>query len=328
MPSGPFPILFFAPADLTDAICASGVFKRLHDEIENASFTVVANPRTAPLFREAPKREATLSPERPGVAGALALWGKLRRRRWGLVLDAAGLKLAGAVPARQRARLAPDAAPAHKVVHAARLLRLEEDPPPPFIFTSGSTRQRGAALVGEGGPVLALAPAANWIGRAWPVERYARAAVRLLSEGPLAGGRLLIVGAPEDWKAADPLRRTLPKDRWIDLTREPDPLVVHACLSQARLFIGGAAPITHLAAAAGAPTLGLYGPDDEAVEGPWGPLARTVRGPRSPAAIRATDAHLDQPVCHMLDLSVEMVTAAALRLLDESAAPRQKQPHG
>jgi heptosyltransferase III len=328
MPSGPFPILFFAPADLSDAILASGVFKRLHDEVGNASFTVVANPKTAPLFREAPKREATLTPEKPGMAGTLALWSRLRRRRWGLVLDAAGMKLAGAIPARQRARLEPDAPPAHKVVQAARLLRLEEAPPAPFIFTSEATQRRGEALIGEDGPVLALAPAASWIGRTWPIERYARVAVRLLSEGPLAGGRLLIVGAAEEGKAADTLRRALPKDRWIDLTREPDPLVVQACLSRARLFIGGSTPLTHLAAAAGTPTLGLYGPDDEAVDGPWGPLARTVRGPRTPAAIRTTDPNLDQPVCHMLDLSVEAVLAAATRLLDETSASRQKQPHG
>ena len=214
------------------------------------------------------------------------------------------------------------------MVQAARLLRLEEAPPAPHVFTSEATARRGRELVGEGGPVLALAPAGPWIGRIWPIERYARVASRLLSEGPLAGGRLVIVGAPEDGKAADTLRRTIPKDRWIDLTREPDPLVVHACLSRARLFIGGASPLTHLAAAAGAPTLGLYGPDDEAVEGPWGPSARTIRGPRTLAAIRTTDPHLDQPVCHMLDLSVEAVLAAATRLLDETPSPRQKQPHG
>lgn len=328
MSSGPFPILFFVPPDPIDAIFVSGVFKRLHDEIENASFTIVAGPQTAALFRDAPKREATLSPEGAGLAATLALWSKLRRRRWGLVLDAVGLRLAGAVPARQRARLQANAPPAHRVVRAARLLRLEDDPPAPFIFTSESTRAHGDELVGVGGPILALAPGADWVGRAWPIERYARAAAQLLEEGRLAGGRLLIVGTPDDWKVADTLRRAIPKDRWIDVTRETDPLVVHACLSRARLFIGGAVPFTHLAAAAGAPVLGLYGPDDEAETGPWGPLARVVRGPRSAAAIRANDPRLDHPVCHMLDLSVEAVVAAAQRLLDETAPARQKQPHG
>ena len=224
--------------------------------------------------------------------------------------------------------MGPDAAPAHKVVQAARLLRLEENPPTPYIFTIDATGRRGAELVGEGAPVLALAPAADWIGRTWPIERYARVAVRLLSEGPLAGGRLLIVGGPDDRRVADTLRRALPKDRWIDLTREADPLVIHACLSRARLYIGGAVFPTHLAAAAGAPTLGLYGPDDEAEQGPWGERARVARGPRRAERIRAVDPHLDQPVCHMLDLSVEAVTAAALRLLDETQQAGQKQSHG
>ncbi len=104
--------------------------------------------------------------------------------------------------------------------------------------------------------------------------------------------------------------------------------MIHACLKQARLFLGGAVPFTHLAAAAGAPTLGLFGPDNEAVDGPWGACARVIRGPRSYETIRALDPAGDQPVCHMLDLSVDAVLAAALRLLDETVPSGQKRGHG
>ena len=93
MPPGPFPILFIAPPELEDAIFVTGLFKRLHDEIDNASFTVVTGPKAAELFREAPKREATLIDEGPGLGRSLDLWGRLRGRRWGLILDAAGRKL-------------------------------------------------------------------------------------------------------------------------------------------------------------------------------------------------------------------------------------------
>ena len=330
MPAGPFPILFFAPSDPTDAILASGVFKRLHDEVENASFTVVADAATAPLFRDAPKREATILREGRGWGKSFSLWLQLRRRRWGLVVDLEGGKLSGMAPAKKRARPKPDdGPPVHKVIAAARLLELEEEPPAPFLFVGERTHAQADELIGEGGPLLAMAPGASWIGKAWPPERFARTAAHLLGKGgPLEDGRLLILGAPEDWKTSESLRRSIARGRWIDLTGQPDPLLVYACLARARLFIGGATMFAHLAAAAGAPTIALFGPSDEALERPWGERVRVVRGPRSFKAIQTGDPQLDQPVCHMLDLPVEWVTNVALELLEESAPKTGKRRHG
>ena len=329
MPSGPFPILFFAPPDLEDAIFVTGVFKRLHDEIDNASFTVVTGPRAAELFREAPKREATVIDEGPGLGRSLELWGRLRHRRWGLIVDAAGRKLSGNLPARKRVRVSDlEPGTGHKVAQAARLLKLEDEPPAPYLFISPDTERRADEILGEGGPLLALAPGGSWVGRTWPVERYARLAARLLEEPGLESGRLLIVGVPEDRKAAETLRRTIPRERWIDITTERDLLVVQACLERVRLFVGGAGAFTHMAALSGAPTLALFGPDDESVVGPCGPRARVLRGPRGAEAIRALDPHLDQPVCHMMDLPVESVLDAARQQLKDTAADMVRRRHG
>jgi ADP-heptose:LPS heptosyltransferase len=331
MPAGPFPILFFAPPDPIDAIFASGVFKRLHDEVENAAFTVVADAASAALFRDAPKREVTIQREGAGRRGGMGLWWRLRQRRWGLVLDAEGTKLAGLVSAKRRALPKPHEGPApHKVVAAARLLNLEEEPPAPFVFTSERIKERARELIGEGGPLLAMAPGAPWIGQAWPPERFARTAAHLMGEnGPMSDARLLIVGGAEDWKPAESLRRSILRERWIDLTGQPDPLLVHACLAHARLFIGGATIFAHLAASAGAPTIALFGPNDEAIERPWGDNVRVVRGPRSFKTIKASDPNLDQPVCHMLDLPVEQAVEAAQQLLEETAPPKTgKRRHG
>ncbi len=74
----------------------------------------------------------------------------------------------------------------------------------------------------------------------------------------------------------------------------------------------------HMAAAAGAPTLGLFGPSDERQYAPWGPATRTIRGPRTFEQIRERDPRLDQAICHMMDLRVDAVVDAARALLVES----------
>jgi ADP-heptose:LPS heptosyltransferase len=325
MAAARFPILFFAPAAPADAIFASGLIAKLHDEAPNASFTVVASAQAAPLFRCTPRLERLMVLPGEGRLERFRLWRRLRGRRWGLVLDAAGTGLGRWLRARQRAGPpAAGAAPEHEVVRAARLLKLEGEPPPPRIFADGQARARASALLGGAGPLLAVAPGAAWVGGAWPVERFARAASTLISAPPLRGARLMIVGGPADAAVARALTKTLPKERCIDLTAEADPLVTYACLERAALFIGNAGWATHLAAAAGAPTLGLYGPQDEAVEGPWGPLARAVRGPRTVREIRQIDPGLSQPVCHMLDLPVDTVVDRARRLLKEALQHKER----
>ena len=322
MSAKPFPILFIAPTRIGDAVLTSGLIPRLLAEIPNARFTIVASPVSAPLFAQTPQLERLIVMEKEkGGAHWFKLWGQVRGRQWGLVLDRRGSGLSQFLRARRRAVFRRTGGePVHKVIESARLLHLQDDPPAPAIYTSEKIEAKAAALLGQGGPLLAIGPAANWIGKTWPDDRFAMTAVQLMGDGgPFADGRLLILGGPEDWRAAETLRRVMPRERSIDLTGKADLPTAFACLKRARMFIGNDSGLMHLAASAGIPTLGVFGPSDERLYGPWGEAAKVVRGPRTFAQIRAIDPNLNQPVCHMLDLSADKVQAAARQLFDETA---------
>jgi len=47
-----FPILFIASSRIGDAVLASGLIKRLHDDHPDARFTIVAGPVSAALFAD------------------------------------------------------------------------------------------------------------------------------------------------------------------------------------------------------------------------------------------------------------------------------------
>jgi ADP-heptose:LPS heptosyltransferase len=266
----------------------------------------------------------------------LRIWRQVRNRRWGLIVDMRGSGLAGMLNARKRAvyKRAPlegvaGASPLHKVVDAARVLGVDDAPPAPFLFVSEATQAKADALLGwpGGGPILAMGPAANWSGKAWPAERFAVVAAKLLdADGPLPDGRLLLLGGNEDKLVTKVVRHALPRPRVIDLAGSADLLVGYAALKRARLFIGNDSGLMHMAAAAGAPTLGLFGPSDERQYGPWGERARVLRGPRDFETFKRLDPGLNQPMQHMSDLSVEAVLGAARRLHAETegwAADRQ-----
>ncbi|WP_174299641.1 glycosyltransferase family 9 protein [Caulobacter sp. S45] len=320
-----FPILFITASRVGDAVLSSGLIRRLADEMPHARFTIVASPLTAPLFRDTPNLDEVIALEKARLAGHwLKLWRQVRGRRWGLVVDMRGSTITRFLNARRRATYRPPAAalePVHKVMEAARVLKLEDEAPAPYLFTNSKTEAAADALLAGGsGPILAIAPAANWAGKTWPAERFAVVAAELLAkEGPLPYGRLLLLGGPSDRFAAEAVRRVIPRARLVDTVGRIDLLTAYSLLKRARLFIGNDSGLMHLAAAAGAPTLGLFGPSDERLYAPWGANARVLRGPRDFKTFKAIDPQLNQVVCHMFDLPTPWVVAAARRLLEETA---------
>ena len=326
-----FPILFITSSRIGDAVLTSGLIKRLVDEAPHAVFTIAAGPLATPLFRDTPGLEALIPFEKKPLAGHwFELWGMARKRRWGLVCDMRGSGLARFLRARRRAvrkSLNPAFGPTHKVIEAAHVLRLEDDPPAPYLFTSDATEAKAQALTKGEGPILALAPAANWVGKTWPAERFAVLAAELLGPGGvMAGGRLMIVGGPDDRMAGEVVRRSMARSRLIDLVGTTDLLTTYACLKRARLFVGNDSGAMHLAAAAGAPTLGLFGPSDDRLYAPWGPNSRTLRTPRDFETFQKLDPGLDLQVCHMLDLPIDWVARAASQLYRETLPPLTLAP--
>jgi ADP-heptose:LPS heptosyltransferase len=310
-PGSGFPILFVTATRIGDAVLSSGLIKRLADEIPNARFTIVAGPAAAPLFTRS-------SPGTWVKSGGhwFELWRKVRRQKWGLVVDLRGSGLSRFLSARRRAIHRRSGQPVHKVIEGARVLRIEDEPAPPHIFTHPDVEAYADELTAGTGPIIAFAPAANWIGKTWPVERFSQVAMRLLREpwSPLQGGRLMVLGGPGDDKLSRQLRDAGGR-RFIDLAGKADVLTAYACLKRARLFIGNDSGAMHLAAAAGVPTIGLFGPSDERLYAPWGENTRVVRGARTFEEIRAADPGFTQMVCHMMDLPVEKVVSAARELL-------------
>ena len=315
----PFPILFIGPSRIGDAVLASGLIKKLADEAPGARFTIAVGPAAAPLFAEVPGLDALIVMQKQKGSGHwFTLWNQVRHKRWSLVVDMRGSAIARFLRTDRRSVHRKSAGePAHKVIEAASLLTLENEPPSPFLFTSDEIEARAVELLGEGGPILAMGPAANWLGKTWPIERFARVAIELLdAEGPMAGGRLMVLGGPEDARYVESLVRTVPRDRVIDLTGQVDLLTAYAVLKRARLFVGNDSGLMHLAAAAGAPTIGLFGPSDDRLYAPWGPDTRVVRGPREFEQFKAVDPGLNQTIGHMMDLPVDTVVEAARDLLE------------
>ncbi|MFT4912336.1 MAG: heptosyltransferase-3 [Brevundimonas sp.] len=309
-----FPILYIAEADAEAAVLSSGVLAHLVEAVPQASFTIVGSAASAPLFADTPRLKSLLVLERDGRWDWIGLWNRVRATRWGLVVDMRGSGLSGRLKRQRRAVRAADLPGLHAVEQAARIMQLD-DIPAPHLFFSDETRAAADALIGPvAGPILAVGPGVDWMGKRWPAERYAKVAGPLLAEdGPLAGGRLMIVGEDIDRDSAHTIRFAVARNRVIELQGRLTRLQTAAALSRADLYIGADSIWTQLAVAAGAPTVAVFGPSDEAHHGPWGGIA--VRGPRTVDEFRAIDPHLNQAIQHMMDLPADRVLKAARKLV-------------
>lgn len=139
---------------------------------------------------------------------------------------------------------------------------------PPLAFSRGeaSTARPWLELLPE--RFVAFHPGSGSPRKNWPPERFADVARALAPSEPF-----LVVQGPADQDAAGPLLR-LPNAVLADGLHLRQ---LGALLARAGVYVGNDSGVTHLAAAAGAPTLALFGPTDPAQWGPIGPTVRTLR---------------------------------------------------
>jgi ADP-heptose:LPS heptosyltransferase len=294
-------ILFVTSNRVGDAILSTGLLDHLIRIHPDARITVVCGRVAEGVFARMPNRERTVVLDKqPYGLHWLPLWAYAATRWWDLVVDIRGSALAWMVPTRRRAVWRRR--PGLKIAEIGAVLGLDPSPLP-VTWTAPEDRARAAALLPADRPVIALGPTANWLPKVWPAERFA-ALFQALAAGPLPGAVPVIFAGsgPDEAAMAAPLRAALPGA--IDLTGKLALPEVAACLARAALYIGNDSGLMHLAAAAGVPTLGLFGPTSAAEYAPAGPRA---------AAVLARGAD-------MQNLSVEAALAAAIRLLDHTNA--------
>ena len=300
-------ILFISSTRIGDAVLSTGLLDHLMRAHPEARFTIVCGRVAEGVFRRMPQLDRLIAVEKRRYSlHWLEIWGQLATTRWDLVVDLRASAIAWLLWTRRRAVIQGGRRPGHRLTHLAALLGVEP-PPLPVIWTSPEDTTRAAALLPEGRPWLVLGPTANWHRKVWPAERFAELALRLTApDGALPGAGIVILGGPGDQERsmATPVLTAFPQA--LDLVGKLDLPEVAAVLARAAIFIGNDSGLMHLAAAAGAPTLGLFGPTPSDEYGPAGPKAQAVLadGPPGQGAME------DLPVARVLEAAKALISQA------------------
>jgi ADP-heptose:LPS heptosyltransferase len=278
-------VLFVTSNRIGDCVISSGILREIARQVPGAEITVACGRPPAPFFRSAPGVERVIVLDKKKAAGHwLTLWRKVVGTHWALVVDIRGSALAWLVRADRRVvynRGWETGLP--KVEMVSRLMGAET-PLEPELFIDERARDEAAAVIDPAlatapGPIIALAPIAHQPGKSWPADRWGELVERLKAEPRFDGWRFMPVGGPGDRPPATPALQAAGA-LGIDFVGKGDILASAAAIDRAALFVGNDSGLMHVAAAAGKPTLGLFGPTEWWLYGPRGP--RTAMAASNP----------------------------------------------
>ena len=155
----------------------------------------------------------------------------------------------------------------------------------------------------------AIAPGASYgAAKCWPPERFAALADRLISE---CGADVILFGTPSEKEMAARIRSAM-KCNPISLVGQTSMRELAALFSACSIFIGNDSGAMHVAAAAGLPVIGIFGPTDPKGTAPLTPQFTLIQEPVScsPCFLRTC------PVDHrcMTRIDVDTVFSAAQQI--------------
>ena len=146
------------------------------------------------------------------------------------------------------------------------------------VYPSEADRVVAAALLKNlPAPIVALHPGSGSEKKNWPLPNWKALGEGLLDSADFSGSILVVTGEADDRQAVDlQYTWTNPRVRFASNL----PLTHLAAALEQAIFIGHDSGISHLAAAAGAKCLLLFGPTDPEV---WAPTGDDVKSSAQPS---------------------------------------------
>jgi heptosyltransferase-2 len=284
-------VLIIKPGAIGDLLHITPVVRELKALAKNVSVTIMVGSRlTAALFAGNPLVDEVIVFDKRGEhgtwGGLLALWRRLREKRYDLVLNYQRSNLKGwmLVTAALPCRVLVYHKSRRKVIHAVvdhlrPLAALGVDPSAadrrldffPSAADEGYAERFIAGNGLSGKPLVAFNPGTSHPLKCWPTERYAALGDRLVDR---FGCEIVIVGSRDERPLAAAVREGM---------RHP----VHdlcgcslgelgALLKRTEFLVTGDTGPMHVASAVGARVLALYGPISPVRSGPIGEGHRIV----------------------------------------------------
>ena len=278
-------ILFITATRLGDAILSCGLLEYMHQRWPEGKVTVACGALPSSIFLDFPNVCKVIPMVKKSYHRHwIELWGQVLAKRWDLVIDIRNSAVSRLVLAGEKYIYGKHIdAKAHKVEQMAQLLGLQgEDIPSPKLYPNTQSVKKAQEVFSAHDKVLAVGPAANWIGKTWPAERFCELLQKITAaDGIFPEASVAIFAAPGEEDQAYAVFDSLDPKKRIDRIAKGSPADVVADIACCDFYIGNDSGLMHMAAALGIPTFGLFGPSYPHLYGPWGDHCAYAQTPES-----------------------------------------------
>lgn len=265
-------VLFITSTRLGDAVLSTGLLNHIVTEYPEARVTVACGTLPQSLFEGFPNVEQIIALNKKKRHGHwVELWKQVIGTKWDLVVDLRNSAVSRLIRSKKRYNFGSHIDKSkHKVEQAAQVMKLSKVPAPTLYFTEAQ-KEFAKILIPDGGAVIAVGPSANWIGKTWEATKFIEVVQWLTSkEGLFPDARVAVFAAPNEEAQATPVLESVPEARSIDGIAKGNPAEVAAAIARCDFYIGNDSGLMHAAAAAGVPTIGVFGPSYPHLYAPWG----------------------------------------------------------
>jgi len=333
----PAKIMVRATNWIGDGVMMTPALGVLRQQFPEAEIVIVANPLVAHLFNRHPWCDRVLVLDRRrasrGVVGLIRFARMLRTERFGLAVlfqkafEAALLALLAGIPVRagfatdargflltHGTQLTPQIKRLHHSQHYLKMLDafgVRGEDYPMKLELSPEEMVRGGAQTGFGEWLVLNPGAAYGSAKRWYPDRFAEVGNRLSRQLDLP---VVIVGGPGEVTIGGDIEQQLSVPA-VNLVGRTTVREMMAVIGQSRLVISNDSGPMHIAAAFKVPTVAIFGPTDHTTTYPLSRRSAVVHSGAECAPCLKRTCPIDHHC--MLNVTVDDVVAAALRLLSE-----------
>lgn len=264
-------VLFITSSRIGDAVLSTGLLDYISEKHPDAKVTIACAPLVVSLFEGYPNLERIISVKKQKHNKHwLDVWKQVFQVKWDMVVDLRNSAVSRLVRAKKRYIFGRHIdSGLHKVEQNAAVMGLTETPAPKLWFTD-TQKKNAESLIPKDGPILGVGPTANWLAKTWPSENFIEIIKFMTSEDRLMlGARVAVFAAPGEEESAYEVLNSIPGEGRLDVIAKTDPGTAAAAIARCNFYIGNDSGLMHCAAAAGVPTLGLFGPSWPHLYRPW-----------------------------------------------------------
>ncbi len=310
-------ILFITSSRIGDAVLSSGLLNHIEQSYPDAKVTIACGPLAVSLFQGYPLLEAIIPLKKEKRNRHwVKLWRQVVGVRWDMVIDLRDSAVSRLIWRKKKHIFSRHIDKnQHKVNQCADVMGLKPAPSPKLWLTKDQLT-KAQNIIPSGAPVLGVGPTANWIGKTWPADRFSEIISFMTGQGGvMEGARVAVFGAPGEEDDAQKVLNAIPEDKRIDAIAKGSPGDAAAMIARCDFYLGNDSGLMHCAAAAGVPTLGLFGPSYPHIYAPYGDHASYVRTPETFDELIDFEGYTPQTCgCLMESLTVDAVKEAVPKL--------------